>query len=207
MKSLINGILRFQSEQQPSKQALFDQLAGAQSPDVLMVTCADSRIDPGLITQTDPGELFICRNAGNIVPPLPGYSGDIAASVEFGVAALGVKHIVVMGHTDCGAMKGAMNREAVAALPKVYEWLGYAEEAASAADGNTENPLLAVTEANVLLQLRNLTTHPAVTAGLEAGSVDLHGWVYHIGTGEVTCHDAESGKFLPVADRYADLLA
>lgn len=207
MKSLINGILRFQSEQQPSKQALFDQLAGAQSPDVLMVTCADSRIDPGLITQTDPGELFICRNAGNIVPPLPGYSGDIAASVEFGVAALGVKHIVVMGHTDCGAMKGAMNREAVAALPKVYEWLGYAEEAASAADGNPENPLLAVTEANVLLQLRNLATHPAVTAGLEAGSVDLHGWVYHIGTGEVTCHDEESGKFLPVADRYADLLA
>ena len=207
MQSLINGILRFQSEQQPNKQALFDQLASAQSPDILMVTCADSRIDPGLITQTDPGELFICRNAGNIVPPLPGYSGDIAASVEFGVAALGVKHIVVMGHTDCGAMKGAMNREAVASLPKVYEWLAYAEEAASAADTNPDNPLLAVTEANVLLQLRNLATHPAVSAGLEAGSVDLHGWVYYIGTGAVTCHDAASNTFVPVADRYADLVA
>ena len=205
MKAIVDGVLRFQNEQQPAKQALFDQLAGAQSPDVLLVTCADSRIDPGLITQTDPGDLFICRNAGNIVPPLPDYSGDIAASVEFGVAALGVKHIIVMGHTDCGAMKGAMNREAVASLPKVYEWLGYAEEAASAAASNPDDPLLAVTEANVLLQLQNLKTHPAVDAGLEAGTLDLHGWVYHIGSGAVTCHDAAASKFVPLADHYAHL--
>lgn len=205
MKAIVDGVLRFQNEQQPTKQALFDQLAGAQSPDVLLVTCADSRIDPGLITQTEPGELFICRNAGNIVPPLPGYSGDIAASVEFGVAALGVKHIIVMGHTDCGAMKGAMNREAVASLPKVYEWLGYAEEAASAAANNRDDPLLAVTEANVLLQLQNLETHPAVSAGIEAGSIDLHGWVYHIGSGAVTCHDTTAGQFVPLADHYAHL--
>ena len=205
MKAIVDGVLRFQNEQQPTKQALFDQLAGAQSPDVLLVTCADSRIDPGLITQTEPGDLFICRNAGNIVPPLPGYSGDIAASVEFGVAALGVKHIIVMGHTDCGAMKGAMNREAVASLPKVYEWLGYAEEAAGAAESNPDDPLLAVTEANVLLQLQNLKTHPAVSAGLEAGTVDLHGWVYHIGSGGVTCHDAAADQFVPLADHYAHL--
>ena len=205
MKAIVDGVLRFQNEQQPTKQALFDQLAGAQSPDVLLVTCADSRIDPGLITQTEPGELFICRNAGNIVPPFPGYSGDIAASVEFGVAALGVKHIIVMGHTDCGAMKGAMNREAVASLPKVYEWLGYAEEAASAAANNRDDPLLAVTEANVLLQLQNLETHPAVSAGIEAGSINLHGWVYHIGSGAVTCHDTTAGQFVPLADHYAHL--
>ena len=207
MKAIVDGVLRFQNEQQPTKQALFDQLAGAQSPDVLMVTCADSRIDPGLITQTQPGDLFICRNAGNIVPPLPGYSGDIAASVEFGVAALGVKHIIVMGHTDCGAMKGAMNREAVASLPKVYEWLGYAEDAAGAAEDNPDDPLLAVTEANVLLQLQNLKTHPAVSAGLEAGTLDLHGWVYHIGSGAVTCHDTAASKFVPLADHYAHLLS
>ena len=205
MKAIVDGVLRFQNEQQPAKQALFDQLAGAQSPDVLLVTCADSRIDPGLITQTQPGDLFICRNAGNIVPPSPGYSGDIAASVEFGVAALGVKHIIVMGHTDCGAMKGAMNREAVASLPKVYEWLGYAEDAAGAAENNPDDPLLAVTEANVLLQLQNLKTHPAVSAGLEAGTLDLHGWVYHIGSGAVTCHDAAAGQFVPLADYYANL--
>ena len=207
MKAIVDGVLRFQDEQQPTKQALFDQLAGAQSPDVLLVTCADSRIDPGLITQTEPGDLFICRNAGNIVPPLPGYSGDIAASVEFGVAALGVKHIIVMGHTDCGAMKGAMNREAVASLPKVYEWLGYAEDAAGAAESNPDDPLLAVTEANVLLQLQNLKTHPAVSAGLEAGTLDLHGWVYHIGSGAVTCHDAAADQFVPLAEHYAHLLS
>ena len=205
MKSVIEGILRFQQDAQPAKQDLFDQLASAQSPDVLLVTCADSRIDPGLITQTQPGDLFICRNAGNIVPPLPEYSGDIAASVEFGVAALGVKHIIVMGHTDCGAMKGAMNREAVAALPKVYEWLGYAEAAAKAADG-ADDPLLAVTEANVLLQLHNLTTHPAVSAAMASGSLDLHGWVYNIGSGDVTCHDAATNQFKPVAEQYAALL-
>ena len=207
MREIVQGVIRFQQEQQPAKQALFDELAGAQSPDTLLVTCADSRIDPGLITQTAPGDLFVCRNAGNIVPPLPDYSGDIAASVEFGVAALGVKHIIVMGHTDCGAMKGAMNREAVASLPKVYEWLGYACEAAEAATEGAENPLLAVTEANVLLQLKHLLTHPAVKSGLESGQLDLHGWVYHIGTGEVTCHDAATHQFVPMADHYATLLA
>jgi len=127
--------------------------------------------------------------------------------VEFGVAALGVKHIIVMGHTDCGAMKGAMNREAVASLPKVYEWLGYACEAAEATTEGDENPLLAVTEANVLLQLKHLLTHPAVKSGLESGQLDLHGWVYHIGTGEVTCHDAATNQFVPMADHYATLLA
>jgi len=207
MREIVQGVIRFQQEQQPAKQALFDELAGAQSPDTLLVTCADSRIDPGLITQTAPGHLFVCRNAGNIVPPLPDYSGDIAASVEFGVAALGVKHIIVMGHTDCGAMKGAMNREAVASLPKVYEWLGYACEAAEATTEGDENPLLAVTEANVLLQLKHLLTHPAVKSGLESGQLDLHGWVYHIGTGEVTCHDAATNQFVPMADHYATLLA
>ena len=207
MREIVQGVIRFQQEQQPAKQALFDELAGAQSPDTLLVTCADSRIDPGLITQTAPGDLFVCRNAGNIVPPLPDYSGDIAASVEFGVAALGVKHIIVMGHTDCGAMKGAMNREAVASLPKVYEWLGYACEAAEATTEGDENPLLAVTEANVLLQLKHLLTHPAVAGGLESGQLDLHGWVYHIGTGEVTCHNAATSQFVPMADHYATLLA
>jgi len=207
MREIVQGVIRIQQEQQPAKQALFDELAGAQSPDTLLVTCADSRIDPGLITQTAPGDLFVCRNAGNIVPPLPDYSGDIAASVEFGVAALGVKHIIVMGHTDCGAMKGAMNREAVASLPKVYEWLGYACEAAEATTEGDENPLLAVTEANVLLQLKHLLTHPAVKSGLESGQLDLHGWVYHIGTGEVTCHDAATNQFVPMADHYATLLA
>ena len=207
MKEVVQGVIRFQQEQQPAKQALFDELAGAQSPETLLVTCADSRIDPGLITQTSPGDLFVCRNAGNIVPPLPEYSGDIAASVEFGVAALGVKHIIVMGHTDCGAMKGAMNREAVASLPKVYEGLGYAREAAKAASENDDNPLLAVTEANVLLQLQHLLTHPAVATGIEAGELDLHGWVYHIGTGMVTSHDAATNQFIPIADHYADLLS
>ena len=113
---------------------------------------------------------------------------------------------IVMGHTDCGAMKGAMNREAVASLPKVYEWLGYACEAAEAATESDENPLLVVTEANVLLQLKHLLTHPAVASGLESGQLDLHGWVYHIGTGEVTCHDAATNQFVPIADHYANLL-
>jgi len=206
MREVVEGVIRFQQEQQPAKQALFDELAGAQAPDTLLITCADSRIDPGLITQTAPGELFVCRNAGNIVPPLPGYNGDIAASVEFGVAALKVKHIIVMGHTDCGAMKGAMNREAVASLPQVYEWLGYASEAAEAASQGHDNPLLAVTEANVVLQLKHLSTHPAVAAALESGDLDLHGWLYHIGSGAITCHNAETDQFIPIAEHYANLL-
>ncbi len=123
MEKLISGLAKFQKTEFQKNKSLFKKLANKQEPETLFITCSDSRIDPNLITQTDPGELFICRNAGNIVPPHSLVTGGITASIEFAVMVLGVKHIIVCGHTDCGAMKGAMNPESVATLPHVSNWL------------------------------------------------------------------------------------
>jgi len=211
MEKVISGVVKFKSTSFEERKKLFAELANGQSPEVLFITCSDSRIDPNLITQTEPGELFIIRNAGNIVPPHARVAGGVTASIEFAVAALGVKHIVVCGHTDCGAMKGALNVSALSDLPHVQEWLDHtraAVEVVRARHGNaTENELSSVTEENVLLQLQHLRTHPAVLAKMSTGKVDLHGWVYDIEHGSVNAYDQDQDKFVPVEERYATLIA
>jgi len=210
MKKVVSGIMRFQQESFEKRRELFSELATGQSPEVLFVTCADSRIDPNLVTQTEPGDLFICRNAGNIVPPHTRHAGGVTASIEYAVAVLGVQDIVVCGHTDCGAMKGAMNLAAVENLPHVRDWLDHsraAVEIVEACHHGEADALLRVTEQNVLLQLQHLRTHPAVAARLGAGELSLHGWVYHIESGEVTCFDESQNAFVPVQERYNNLIA
>lgn len=210
MKKVISGILKFKSAPYQERKKLFDELANGQSPEVLFITCADSRIDPNLVTQTEPGDLFIIRNAGNIVPTHSKQAGGVTASIEFAVAALGVKHIVVCGHTDCGAMKGALNLSALTDLPHVQNWLDNsraAVETVRAKHGEaTVNELDKVTEENVLLQLQHLKTHPSVAARLATGVVDLHAWVYDIEHGMVRAYDDDKGAYVDVAERYADLV-
>lgn len=200
MEKIISGVKRFQQDAYTQRKALFDELATGQSPEVLFITCADSRIDPNLITQTGPGDLFVCRNAGNVVPPKGTATSGITASIEFAVAALKVKHIVICGHTDCGAMKGAMNPGGLDALPHVQEWVGHCSEAvASCADrhGGELGPehLREVTEENIRVQIQHLQDQPAVAAALQAGEVDIHGWLYDIGAGGVDVLDPDSGEF------------
>ncbi len=202
MEHLISGVEKFQREVYPEKEARFKKLATGQNPEVLFITCADSRIDPSLVTQTEPGELFICRNAGNIVPPNSSQSGGMIASIEFAVAALGVSHIVVCGHTDCGAMKGAMSPENLDDLPHVREWLGHSRAACEVVKerhGEVHKEHLdEVTRENVLLQLQHLRTHPAVAARIASGKITLHGWVYNIGSGGIDAYDSNSGEFRPL---------
>ena len=116
MPKFAAGVVHFQNDVYPKKKELFEKLSKGQSPEALFITCSDSRIETAMITQTDPGELFICRNAGNIVPPHTTATGGMTASIEFAVAALQVPHIVICGHTECGAMKGAMNIAGLDAL-------------------------------------------------------------------------------------------
>ena len=206
MKQLLKGVVKFKHDVFPSQQVKFEGLASSQSPRILFITCSDSRIDPSLITQTSPGELFICRNAGNIVPPHEKNSGGTVASIEFAVAALGVKDIVVCGHTDCGAIKGAMNPEALSTLPHVSDWLAHTEGAvatvkARRGDLTAEN-LAEVTRENVVLQLRHLMTHPAVLAATARGQAQLHGWVYDIGHGDIKCYDWRDDLWHSVDDVY-----
>lgn len=208
MPRFATGVVRFQEEVFPEKQELFERLALGQAPEALFITCSDSRIETAMITQTDPGELFICRNAGNIVPPHTNHSGGMTASIEFAVAALKIPHIVVCGHTECGAMKGAMHPEGLEALPHVKEWLGYARAAVDVtrelgADLDDEARMRMLLQQNVILQLQHLKTHPAVARALATGAVQLHGWVYDIRSGGVDAWDEATGRFESVADHYA----
>ena len=206
------GVIRFQNEVFPEKKDLFEKLSKGQAPEALFITCSDSRIETAMITQTDPGELFICRNAGNIVPPHTMYTGGMTASIEFAVAALKVPHIVICGHTECGAMKGALNPEGLDSLPHVKEWLGYSRAAVEvvkeiAPDANAEERMRLLLEQNVILQLQHLSTHPSVAARLAKGDLKLHGWVYDIKTGGVNAYDEEKKRFVPVDERYAKEVA
>ena len=206
MEKLISGIARFQSSSYEERKKLFAELANGQSPEVLFITCSDSRIDPNLVTNTEPGDLFIIRNAGNIVPPHLRSAGGVTASIEFAVAALGVEHIVVCGHSDCGAMKGALNRSALTDLPHVSDWLEHARgavECVRAKHGESSaDELSHVTEENIKLQLQHLRTHPAVLAKLATGDLELHGWVYDIEHGTIVAYDEVNDEFIPVNERY-----
>ena len=190
VEKFLGGISHFQKHVYPKHQDLFEKLALGQRPDALFITCADSRIDPCLLTQTKPGELFICRVIGNIVPPYPDAIGGVSATIEYAVGVLEVPIVIVCGHTDCGVMKGALNPDALQAYPNVTAWLRYAEV--------EHTDLLAHTEHNVIAQLKNLRTHPSVAARLEESDLALHGWVYHIGPGTVTAYDEESKTFQPL---------
>ena len=202
------GVVKFQREVFPEKAELFEKLSTGQSPEALFITCSDSRIETAMLTQTDPGELFILRNAGNIVPPHTNQTGGVTASIEFAIGALQIPHIVICGHTECGAMKGAMNRAGLANLPHVREWLGYAQGAVDIVDAlgaglDPDARMRMLLEQNVILQLQHLKTHPVVAVALAQRSVKLHGWVYDIKTGEVAAFDDMTGTWVPVADRYA----
>lgn len=204
MQKLIQGIHRFQQETFRPLQGLFEQLSKGQNPETLFITCSDSRIDPNLLTRSKPGDLFILRNAGNIVPPHGASSGGEAATIEFAVTALGVKDIIICGHSHCGAMKGLLQPEQISSLPAVSAWLSHAEKTRRIVKDNYthldgDRLLTATVEENVLVQLENLRTLQAVAARLERGDLHLHGWVYKIETGEVFAYDMTCGQFIPVA--------
>lgn len=205
MQKLITGMHHFQSKIFLSHKELFERLAHGQNPDALFITCSDSRINPNLITQTNPGDLFILRNAGNIIPPYGAANGGEGATIEFAVAALGVKDIIVCGHSLCGAMKCLLHPEELHDLPTVSAWLCHAEATRRIVKENysnlTDDQLLDVAiQENVLAQLENLRTHPVVAACLSRGELNLHGWTYKIETGEVFSYQPEEGQFLPLTE-------
>jgi carbonic anhydrase len=211
MEKLVQGLHAFKTSVFRSQQELFERLAHGQSPETLFITCSDSRILPNLITQTAPGDLFILRNAGNIVPPHGAGDGGEAATIEYAVVALGVKDIIICGHSHCGAMKGLLHPETIEGMPTVMAWLSHADATRRII---AENYLLleegarltATVEENVLVQLENLRTLPAVAARLAKGDLRLHGWVYEFETGQVFAYDPTDGQFQPV-DQVAGRLA
>lgn len=202
MRKLIKGLRDFKTNYFSTHLELFEQLAHGQKPRVLFITCSDSRIDPNLITQTEVGELFVIRNAGNIIPPYGAARGGEAASVEYAIHALGVEQIVVCGHSHCGAMKGLLQLNKLQEeMPLVYDWLKQAEATRRLVRENYSDyhgeELLEITIAeNVLTQIDNLKTYPVIHSKLYQGKLKIYGWIYHLETGEVLAYDAESHAYV-----------
>ena len=200
MKKLIEGFKKFQHEVFKTKRDLFTSLAKGQQPRALFISCSDSRIDPCLVTQTEPGELFILRNAGNLVPSYGTTIGSTIATIEYAVGVLDIKNIIVCGHTDCGVVKAILEPEQVGDLPAVKTWLLQAEATRRVVRDNyshlTGDALyVATTQENVRIQLNHLKTHPLVAARLRSKSLELHGWVYSIETGDVWTYDFAQDTF------------
>jgi carbonic anhydrase len=203
MKNLLPGLRKFSESEFKNKQSLFETLSKGQSPHTLLITCSDSRIDPNLITQTEPGEIFVVRNAGNIVPPFGSSLGGEEAAIEFAIDGLKVTNVVVCGHSHCGAMAGLMDRVNIESLPSVKKWLGHAQATRRRIEATPEGKntdLKKVIEENVLVQADNLKTHPAVSAALRQGRIRIFGWMYHFENGSVTVYDPKNKTFILSAE-------
>jgi carbonic anhydrase len=193
MQSLIEHARSFrnQSEEYPEQ---FARLAEGQSPQVLFITCSDSRVVPALITGARPGELFELRTAGNIVPPYAsGHPSSEAATIEYAVEVLGVTDIVVCGHSHCGAVGALVRRDDLTAVPAVRDWLAHATPCP---EGTVDDPTVAdAVQNHVLTQLLRLRSFPCIEKRLTAGRLGLHGWFYEVHTGSVLAHDTNSDTF------------
>jgi len=202
MERLLRGVEHFEREVFPREREFFAGLAGGQNPAVLFITCADSRLLPNLFTNTVPGELFISRHVGNLVPAYGGTMGGVTATIEYAVSVLGVAHVIVCGHTGCGAVQAMLDPESVRELPSVREWLRHAEAARRAVVENnpgasTAELVALLTDQNIVSQLSNLRTHPAVASGLASGRLEVHGWRYGVEDGSVAVFDETTSTFLP----------
>jgi len=197
MRKLSQGVREFQTKYFSNHRKMFEELSHGQHPRILFITCCDYRVDPNLITQTEPGELFIVRNIGNIIPPYGSTNGGEGAAIEYAVQALEIKDIIVCGHSHCGAMKGLLQLGSLAEdMPLVYDWLKYAEGTRLLLKHNYkgiegEDLLNAAIEENVLTQLENLRSYPIIHSKIYSGQLNLHAWVYKIETGEISVYGVE----------------
>ena len=204
LQHIVDGFLHFHHDVFPQQEELFKKLATAQSPRAMFITCADSRIVPELITQSSPGDLFVTRNVGNVVPPYGQMNGGVSTAIEYAVLALGVQHIIVCGHSDCGAMRAVLNPASLEKMPTVRAWLRHAEVAKSMVEDNCDcanegESMKVLTEENVIAQLQHLRTHPSVASRMANGQLFIHGWIYNIETSEIRAYDADQSAFRPLS--------
>lgn len=213
MDHILAGIRRFQDGYYKAHQAFFQSLAKGQKPNALFITCSDSRVNPNLITDTRPGKLFEIRNAGNMMPSyeqaLSGFSGE-AGTLQYAIEVLQVQHIIICGHTDCGAVKALMAPpESLQKLDIVKFWVAQAAHLREIVDTRFSHlddaaRHVAAIEQNVLIQLEDMLTYPFIKRRLAAGRLTVHGWVYHIADGVITAYDPDCDRFVSVHDVYAD---
>jgi len=203
MHKLVDGVHAFHSQYFATHRALFRRLAErGQHPETLFITCSDSRVVPNLITSTEPGDLFIVRNVGNVVPHVT-MPGGTAAAIEYAVEVLGVANVIVCGHTHCGAVQAILNPERMDNLPFVKKWLAQGERvrkivAERYGHLDEDARMLAAVAENVLVQIENLREFPNIARRLESGALHLSAWVYEIASGDVLEYDPITGQFGPM---------
>jgi carbonic anhydrase len=203
MQKLVKGIHSFRTGYFATHRQMFEQLATAgQKPETLFITCSDSRVVPNLITNAAPGELFIIRNVGNVVPrkDLP---GGTAAAIQYAIAVLNVENIIICGHTQCGAMQAILNPERMENLEYVKRWLAQTDRVRKVIEERyshlgAEARVTAAVQENVLTQLENLREYSFIAERLEAGSLRISGWVFDLAKGEIFDYDPANGEFLPL---------
>ncbi len=216
MRKLVEGIVDFRERLLPQYAARFRELATQQSPDTLFVTCSDSRVVPNLLVSTDPGDLFVMRNVGNLVPPATregASTGDVseASAIEYSALVLEVRNIVVCGHSACGAMKAALSRKAVPGAPNLARWLQHADAAVSRLEGEgAPDPALCredqLSQVNVLVQIEHLMSYPIVRERVAAGALSVFGLWFDIGSGDMYAYEPPTRRFELLDRREADRL-
>lgn len=204
MQKLARGVHNFQKGYFARNRETFEKLANeGQNPDTLFITCSDSRVLPNHITGAGPGELFIVRNVGNVIPKLD-LIGGTASAIEFGVKALGVTHMIVCGHTKCGAMEAILDPSRTESMPMVRRWLQQTARvrdviAERYAGLSPEAQRVAAVQENVLMQLETLREYDFVSEAMDAGRLVLSGWVFDVETGNVFDYDPTLAEFVPLA--------
>lgn len=216
MKKLIQGIVEFRRNVQDGYREAFGRLAIGQSPDTLFIACSDSRVVPNTFASTNPGDLFVLRNVGNLIPPCDSHgvsSSDEseAAAIEYSVQNLNVSHIVVCGHSECAAMRALVNNRNTITAPNLKSWLRHGDPAMDLlSSGVTLNSSLTdhnqLSQLNVLLQIENIKSYPAVQKRIEDGSLSVHAWWFDISKADVYAFEKELNRFVLIDEEEADRL-
>ena len=202
MDKLLHGARQFREKVFSKRRKEYQRVAKGQNPVALFITCSDSRVDPELLTSAGPGDIFVLRNAGNLIPPYGISRGGESATVEYAVSGLGIQNVVVCGHVGCGAMHALMEPDLLKGLPMTASWLAHADTTRAVAQSRFahlpkfEDRWRALVEINVITQLDHLCTHPCIAAGMAEGSVELFGWVFDFHEGTVSGYDPERGQFV-----------
>jgi len=210
MKKLISGIVEFRKNVQPEYREKFSKLALGQNPDTLFIACSDSRVVPNVFASTDPGDLFVVRNVGNLIPTcdIDGHSladESEAAAIEFAVMNLNVSQIIVCGHSECGAMNAILTGRGKVAPTNLRSWLRHGEAAKTHLSliGENLSPLNFLSQQNVLLQLDHLRTYPAVKEKIEQNLLKIHGWWFDLKTANIYAYEEPENKFILIDEEEA----
>lgn len=210
MKKLIQGIVDFRKNLTEESRDLFAKLALGQKPDTLFIACSDSRVVPNLFASTNPGDLFVLRNIGNLIPPVTSKLEDYSALavIEFSIFTLGVSDIIICGHSECGAIKALCQGIDIKHCPHLESWLKYGEESLKKVKkGLFLNPMLSeenkTSQMNVLQQMQNVSSYPFIHERIKKGQLRVHGWWFDIAHADVYCYEQDQNQFVLIDENEA----